>query len=464
MDRCALFVDAGYALADGALAVHGTRHRDSVTWDYAGLLKLLAGLSRDRTGLPVLRCYWYEATVDSRRTPEHDTLADIPGLKLRVGKVRPGRREGVETEIRRDLTALARNKAVTDVIIVSAEEDLAQVISDVQDQGLRVALVHIAAGDADWTVSRALRQECDDVIEISAGHLRPYVDLIPGAEPAIRDHEPMTSGYRSRDGQAGQGAGTPAARPAAAAQSPAAQPAASSASMSSASMSSGSMSSASMSPASMSATAASPGSPAGSAPAASGSPSTVPQPAAPRAAGPAPEMPASPLTAQPLSAASMPNPSLPVPAQPSAPSGGQPPVASPPNPALPPPALYSAPVSGEYPRLDPPAGGSTSPRLPAVARGGSGVEDSGSGHIPPVSSGPGRGDLSRLDSGVGPSRPDEQPGPAARPPAPYQSPEPSRGPMPQNGGLSANGLPPSGISPGGPNGLGHNSLPHNGLS
>ncbi len=185
MDRCALFVDAGYALSDGALAVHGTRHRDSVSWDYAGLVKLLAGLSRDRIGLPVLRCYWYEATVDSRRTAEHDTLADIPGLKLRLGKARPGRREGVETEIRRDLTALARNKAVSDVIIVSAEEDLAQVISDVQDQGLRVALVHIAA-DGDWSLPRPLRQECDDIIEISAGHLRPFVDLIPGAEPAVR--------------------------------------------------------------------------------------------------------------------------------------------------------------------------------------------------------------------------------------------------------------------------------------
>ena len=188
MDRCALFVDAGYALSDGALAVHGTRHRDSVSWDYAGLLKLLAELARDRTGLPVLRCYWYEATVDSRRTPEHETLADIPGVKLRLGKVRPGRREGVETEIRRDLTALARNKAVTDVLIVSAEEDLSQVISDVQDQGIKVAILHIS-GDGDETASRALRQECDDVIEISAQHLRPYVDLIPGAEPAARDHD-----------------------------------------------------------------------------------------------------------------------------------------------------------------------------------------------------------------------------------------------------------------------------------
>jgi hypothetical protein len=186
VDRCALFVDAGYALSDGALAVHGTRHRDSVSWDYAGLLKLLAELARDRTGLPVLRCYWYEATVDSRRTPEHETLADIPGVKLRLGKVRPGRREGVETEIRRDLTALARNKAVTDVLIVSAEEDLSQVISDVQDQGIKVAILHIS-GDGDETASRALRQECDDVIQISAQHLRPYVDLIPGAEPAARD-------------------------------------------------------------------------------------------------------------------------------------------------------------------------------------------------------------------------------------------------------------------------------------
>ncbi|HEY1639123.1 MAG TPA: NYN domain-containing protein [Streptosporangiaceae bacterium] len=192
MDRCALFVDAGYALADGALAVHGTRHRDSVSWDYAGLLKLLASVSRDRTGLQVLRCYWYETTVDSRRTAEHETLADIPGLKLRLGKLRPGRREGVETEIRRDLTALARNKAVSDVVIVSAEEDLAQVISDVQDQGIRVALVHIAA-DGNWTIARALRQECDDLIEISASHLRPYVDLIPGAEPAVTDSQVVTS-------------------------------------------------------------------------------------------------------------------------------------------------------------------------------------------------------------------------------------------------------------------------------
>ena len=84
MDRCALFVDAGYVLADGAMAVHGTRHRESVSWDYAGLLQFFGSIARERTSLPLLRCYWYEATVEGRRAPEHDTLADLPGLKLRL--------------------------------------------------------------------------------------------------------------------------------------------------------------------------------------------------------------------------------------------------------------------------------------------------------------------------------------------------------------------------------------------
>ena len=188
MDRCALFVDAGYVLADGAMAVHGTRRAESVSWDYEGLLQLLSSLARERSGLPVLRCYWYEATVDGRRTAEQDTLADVPGIKLRVAKIRPGRREGVETEIHRDLTTLARNNAISDALVVSAEEDLAQVIADVQDLGMRVTLVHIAV-DGNWTISRALRQESDDIIEVSGDHLRPYVELVAGAEPAYPDED-----------------------------------------------------------------------------------------------------------------------------------------------------------------------------------------------------------------------------------------------------------------------------------
>ena len=186
MDRCALFVDAGYALADGAMAVHGTRRRDSVSWDHAGLLKFLSGLARDRTGLPVLRCYWYEAPADGIRTAEHDALAETPGLKLRLAKARSGRSEGIDSQLRRDLLALAKSGGISEAVIASANEDLAEIVAEVQDLGLRVAIVHIAS-DGGWTVPKSLRQECDDIVEISGVHLRPFVELIRGAEPANPD-------------------------------------------------------------------------------------------------------------------------------------------------------------------------------------------------------------------------------------------------------------------------------------
>jgi uncharacterized LabA/DUF88 family protein len=197
VDRCALFVDAGYILADGAMAVHGTRHRESVSWNYAGLLQFLGSVARERTGLPLLRCYWYEATVEGRRSAEHDALADLPGVKLRLGRMRPGRREGVESEIHRDLTTLARNGALQDALVVSAEEDLAQVIADVQDLGLRVTLIHITV-DGNWTISRALRQECDDVVEVNEAHLRPYVELVVGAEPLREDERHAVGAHSGR--------------------------------------------------------------------------------------------------------------------------------------------------------------------------------------------------------------------------------------------------------------------------
>ncbi|MEV4063087.1 NYN domain-containing protein [Nonomuraea dietziae] len=193
MDRCALFVDAGYLLADGAMAVHGTRHREAVSWDYPGLLQLMSNLSRERTGLPLLRCYWYEATVEGRRTPEHDVLADIPGLKLRLSRIRPGRREGVDAQVHRDLMTLARNSAICDAVVVSGDEDLAQVVCDAQDLGIRVTVVHIAA-DGGWAVSRSLRQESDDLIEIGGGHLRPYVNLVTGSTDASNGAQPVSNG------------------------------------------------------------------------------------------------------------------------------------------------------------------------------------------------------------------------------------------------------------------------------
>ncbi|GAA3236854.1 NYN domain-containing protein [Actinocorallia longicatena] len=197
MERCALFVDAGYLLADGAMAVHGTRHRESVSWDFGGLLQLLGNLARERSGMSLLRCYWYESSVEGRRGPEHEALADLPGLKLRLGRSRSSGRGGVDTELNRDLMTLARNKGIADAVIVSGDEDLATVIADAQDLGMRVTIVHVAV-DGNWTISRVLRQECDDLIEISSGHLRPYVNLLSGIDRGGESGlSPLSNGHGS---------------------------------------------------------------------------------------------------------------------------------------------------------------------------------------------------------------------------------------------------------------------------
>ncbi|PZG22670.1 NYN domain-containing protein [Nonomuraea aridisoli] len=224
MDRCALFVDAGYLLADGAMAVHGTRHREAVSWDYPGLLQLMTDLSRERTGLPLLRCYWYEATVEGRRTPEHDALADIPGLKLRLSRIRPGRREGVDAQVHRDLMTLARNNAICDAVVVSGDEDLAQVVCDAQDLGIRVTVINIAA-EGGWAVSRSLRQECDDLVELGAAHLRAYVSGV--TEASNGHHQPISNGQATHSLPPAQPSLPPAPSSTgshAAGSSPAAQP------------------------------------------------------------------------------------------------------------------------------------------------------------------------------------------------------------------------------------------------
>ncbi|MGO9293503.1 MAG: NYN domain-containing protein [Streptosporangiaceae bacterium] len=182
MDRCALFVDAGYVLADSAMADRGTSQQESAAWDYAGLIKFLTGLARDRSGLPVLRCYWYQSAAHD------DAVANLPGVKLRTALGQRGRSGNAHAEMGRDIRTLARNRAVADMVIVSAREELAPVVTEVQDLGVRVFLVHLAA-DGNWTVPRALRQECDDIIDTPAASLRPYAERsataqsAPGAEP-----------------------------------------------------------------------------------------------------------------------------------------------------------------------------------------------------------------------------------------------------------------------------------------
>src|SRR5260221_3251851 len=148
----------------------------------------------------------------------------MPGLKLRLVNTRPGRREGIESQLRRDIVTLAKSGAIADAFIASADEHIAEIVAEVQDLGLRVVVLHIAS-DGGWTIPQPLRQECDDIVEFSGVHLRPFVDLSQGAEPATSDEQFAGAGYGSHASANGDGSMTDAMRhsglPAAALPAPA---------------------------------------------------------------------------------------------------------------------------------------------------------------------------------------------------------------------------------------------------
>jgi hypothetical protein len=133
----------------------------------------------------------------------------MPGVKLRLVNVRPGRREGIEPQLRRDLVTLAKNGAISDAFVASANENLAEIVAEVQDLGLRVVILHITS-DGGWTVPQSLRQESDDLVEISGVHLQPFVELIRGAEPANPDDQYSSNvSTRRQTSRNAQSTGTP---------------------------------------------------------------------------------------------------------------------------------------------------------------------------------------------------------------------------------------------------------------
>ncbi len=145
MDRCAVFVDAGYLgestkvlLTDG---VAGRRVRA----DRPALVEALADLAVKDTGLPLLRLYWYDAAPNRVPFPDQRELGRLADVKLRLGNLRErdgGRRaqKGVDADLHADMTELARNQAAADFVLLTGDEDLLRAVEEVQKYGVRLHL------------------------------------------------------------------------------------------------------------------------------------------------------------------------------------------------------------------------------------------------------------------------------------------------------------------------------------
>ncbi|MBT2391023.1 NYN domain-containing protein [Streptomyces sp. ISL-1] len=191
----AIFVDAGYVYAAGGLLVTGTEDRRSFDLDAEGLIE--AFIDKARTIFAdsrLLRVYWYDGARRRIHTPEQQSIAELPDVKVRLGNLNANNQQkGVDSLIRTDLESLARHRAISDAALVGGDEDLVSAVEAAQGYGARVHLWGIEAAEGR-NQAEPLLWEVDSQRTFDLDFCRPYITRRPvttyeneGAPPPSRD-------------------------------------------------------------------------------------------------------------------------------------------------------------------------------------------------------------------------------------------------------------------------------------
>lgn len=172
MDRCAAFVDAGYVLAAGGAFCCDTKARSALAVDYRNLAAALADYASSRSGLSVLRIYWYDGARNAVPTVEHLQSAELPNVKLRLGRLSGGEQKGVDSLIVRDLMTLGRERAMVTAFLLAGDEDLREGMVAAQDMGVRVVLVGVPSPTGNQ--AQTLIREADEHVMLEKDFLSPF--------------------------------------------------------------------------------------------------------------------------------------------------------------------------------------------------------------------------------------------------------------------------------------------------
>ncbi|MCM1948771.1 NYN domain-containing protein [Streptomyces sp. G2] len=166
VDRCVVLVDAGYLLGAAASLLAGEPARSRISVDHAGLIQQLRERAEIETGLPLLRIYWFDGAPDRVPQPEHRRLRVMPRVTVRLGALTrsDGRwaQKGVDAAMHTELTELARNRACTDIVLVTGDGDLLPGLMSAKEHGVAVHLWAVQAADGDYNQSEDLVAEADE--------------------------------------------------------------------------------------------------------------------------------------------------------------------------------------------------------------------------------------------------------------------------------------------------------------
>ncbi|MEU7324947.1 NYN domain-containing protein [Streptomyces griseoviridis] len=166
MDRCIVLVDAGYLLGAAASLLAGEPSRSRITVDHAALIQGLRERAESDTQRPLLRIYWFDGAPDRVPQPEHRRLRVMPRVTVRLGALTrsDGRwaQKGVDAAMHAELTELARNRACSDIVLVTGDGDLLPGMMAAKEHGVAVHLWAVQAADGDYNQSEDLVAEADE--------------------------------------------------------------------------------------------------------------------------------------------------------------------------------------------------------------------------------------------------------------------------------------------------------------
>src|SRR5215813_11438571 len=184
LSRYAIMVDVGYIYASAGELLFGAASRKEYKVDADKLIQALTRHADDKVRGELLRVYWYDAARDRVPTFDQRVIAQMPWVKLRLGNLNTrGQQKGVDAQIRADMEALARRRAITDAILVAGDEDMVPAVEAAQAFGVRI---HLWGVEPPYGTNQAERLvwESDTVNVLERSFVEPFFTRQLAPEPA----------------------------------------------------------------------------------------------------------------------------------------------------------------------------------------------------------------------------------------------------------------------------------------
>jgi uncharacterized LabA/DUF88 family protein len=211
LSRYAIMVDVGYIYASAGELLFSAASRREYRVDADKLIQALTRHADDHVRGELLRVYWYDAARDRVPTIDQRVIAQMPWVKLRLGNLNArGQQKGVDAQIRADMEALARHRAITDAILVAGDEDMVPAVEAAQAFGVRI---HLWGVEPPYGTNQAERLvwESDTVDVLERSFVEPYFTRQLSPEPAqATTAEPGPARAGQSTVQSVQGAPSPA--------------------------------------------------------------------------------------------------------------------------------------------------------------------------------------------------------------------------------------------------------------